>query len=230
MKSKEYYYTEGVNVYISKEHNFGTDAVLLAKFAKARAGQTVCDLCTGCGIVAVLMYRYYKAKKIYAVDISENAINLLNKTIAENPKKRLGFSLEAVCRDLKEFNLQKKTADVVTVNPPYFKKDSGKTRKGEQAAARHEELCDFGDIARTSAGILKFSGMIYLCHRPERLADVIYELRANGIEPKEVVFLSTSYKSSPWLFLMKGKKGGNSGMIVRHVTTRDFIEELKKRK
>ena len=43
---------------------FGTDSVLLSDFARAASGSTVVDLCTGNGIIPVLLSAKTKAKKI----------------------------------------------------------------------------------------------------------------------------------------------------------------------
>ena len=46
---------EGYSVCVSAEHRFGTDAFLLAEFSAPRRKDSVCDLCSGNGIVALLM-------------------------------------------------------------------------------------------------------------------------------------------------------------------------------
>ena len=40
-----------ISVYVNADHRFGTDAILLAGFASPKAGDVVCDLCTGCGVL-----------------------------------------------------------------------------------------------------------------------------------------------------------------------------------
>ena len=42
------------SIIVSKRHTFGTDAVLLASFAKPSIKQIACDLGTGCGIIPML--------------------------------------------------------------------------------------------------------------------------------------------------------------------------------
>ena len=44
-----------IEICVSKEHKFGTDAFLLADFAKPRHKDKVCDLGTGCGIIPMLI-------------------------------------------------------------------------------------------------------------------------------------------------------------------------------
>ena len=64
---------EGYYVCVSQEHRFGTDAFLLADFASPRRKDRVCDLCTGGGIVALLLSRNFHPEKIYAVELQKKA-------------------------------------------------------------------------------------------------------------------------------------------------------------
>ena len=67
---------EGKFLYVSSHHTFGTDAVLLKHFAKARKNDKAVDLGTGCGIIAFLMLRDGNCQEVYGVDISNEAIEL----------------------------------------------------------------------------------------------------------------------------------------------------------
>ena len=64
---------EGIEICISDEHRFGTDAFLLADFSSGRHKDICADLCTGSGIVALLLHKFYKPQKIYAVEIQKKA-------------------------------------------------------------------------------------------------------------------------------------------------------------
>jgi tRNA1(Val) A37 N6-methylase TrmN6 len=205
---------EKLKIYISKNHTFGSDAVLLGEFSSAKQTDSVCDLCTGCGIVAMLIQRDFQPKTIYAVDIQTEAIDLLNKSIVEN-----NLAIQTVNADLKtDFleNMNNKFS-LITCNPPYFKINSGKTSTSESdKIARFEIMCTITDICKTSDRLLKYGGRLCMCHRPERLADVITAMKINNIEPKRLDFVYNENANSPWLFLIEGKKGGNSGMKIFH--------------
>lgn len=204
-----------IKMYVSEDHRFGTDAFLLAYYAGIRSTSVVCDLCTGCGIIPLIFCKNSKPKLIYAVDIQEEAVALLQKTVGENHLENV---LKPICRDLRNITqdvITYESADVVTVNPPYMTGNSGFMKESEaQAIARHELMCTVEDVCAAAAKLLKFGGSLKMCHRPERLADVICAMRSNKIEPKSITFVFNNINEKPWLFLISGKKGANAGMIV----------------
>jgi tRNA1(Val) A37 N6-methylase TrmN6 len=204
----------GIEICVSDEHKFGTDAFLLASFASPRHKDKVCDLGTGCGIIPLLMQIKFDPAVIYGVDIQEQAIEQFKNTIEKNSLERL----IPVRADLKALGdtCPKGSFDVVTCNPPYKAANAGIESMGEaQRIARHEILCNIGDVCRTASGLLKFGGRLCLCNRPERLADVMCAMRENKIEPKTLRFVSKTASDAPWLFLIEGKLGGKPFMQVQ---------------
>ena len=203
----------GIKIYVSDDHRFGTDAFLLAGYAGVRPSHKVCDLCTGCGIIPLIMCRKNPPREIYGIEIMEEAVELFKKSVEEN---ELSQRVRPVCCDLKApTDIPKEYFDIVTVNPPYWKKGSGEERLSEtQAAARHEILCDINDVVNTAAKLLKYGGSLKMCQIPLRLADVICSMRENGIEPKSITPVVNRIGEKPWLFLISGKKGGKSGMEI----------------
>lgn len=207
-----------VDIYVSPEHKFGTDAFLLADFAQARQKDMVCDLGTGCGIIAVLIKIRKKSRLVYGVDIQEQAIEQLNATIENNQLD----GLIPVLGDLKELGdkIPKASFDIVTCNPPYKATNAGIESLGEaQRIARHEIMCNINDVCKTASGLLKFGGRLCLCNRPERLADVISAMKNNNIEPKKLRFVAKDHNSAPWLFLIEGRLGGKPFMQVMPTLT-----------
>lgn len=190
----------------SEHHRFGTDAVLLTEFSKYKPSDLVCDLGTGCGIIPLLMCSKNSPRKIYALDIQENAIEQVNLGI----QKSNVTNITPICADLKTLwdcsDFGKFT--LVTCNPPYYTVNSGfKSTLNSQMIARHEVLCTIDDVCKSANKLLKFGGRLCMCNRPERLADVISAMKNNGIEPKTLQFVSKNSYTAPWLFLIEGKKG-----------------------
>ncbi len=213
---REYKYEklgESCEICVSREHTFGTDAFLLADFAKARHKDIVCDLGTGCGIIAVLMKLRYEPKQVYGIDIQPQAIEQFKLTVERSSLEQT-FPLEMdLCKLTSDAPLDR--CDLVTCNPPY--KAAGAGMESELDAhriARHEILCNINDVCMAASRLLKFGGRFCVCNRPERLADVLCAMRENNIEPKTLRFVSKTENDAPWLFLAEGRKGGGAFMKV----------------
>ncbi len=203
-----------VKIVVSDSHPFGTDAILLADFANVKSGDTVCDLGTGCGIIPLIWCKNRKAKSIDAVDIQEKACKQLEKSIEIN-----GFSdkLRVHNADLREIKgvLPLGGYDVVTMNPPYKPIGTGiESLSKAEKIARHETECTLDDAVLAAKKLLRYGGRFCLCHRPERLCDILVGMRSGGIEPKRIRFVVQNHGKAPWLVLVEGRSGGKPHLAV----------------
>ena len=98
---------------------FGMDAVLLSGFAKAKPGDKVLDLCTGTGIIPILMEAKTPAEHFIALEIQEESADMARRSIQMNGQEN---KISVVTGDVKEASKLFASAsfDVVTVNPPYY--------------------------------------------------------------------------------------------------------------
>ena len=226
---------DGLNVCTSQWHRFGTDAVLLAEFSAYRRKERVCDLGTGCGIIPMLMQRKDTPQEVYGVDIQPEAIDQMRRGMAASTGIR--SRMHPVCADLKTLweGAPLGQLDLVTCNPPYKAYQAGlESQLTAQKIARHEVLCNIGDICLAAKKLLRFGGRLCICNRPERLADCIAAMRSQGIEPKRLQFVAKAADAAPWLFLLEGRSGGKPFLNVlplriiadgNAVTTRLTLEE-----
>ena len=104
-----------------------------------------------------------------------------------------------VCADLRTYRAGEGSFDVCACNPPYFTAGF-QSSDPARAAARHETDCTLEDVCRCGFRLLKDGGRLALCHRPERLAEVLAMLRANRLEPKRLAFVKNKPDAAPWLF------------------------------
>lgn len=213
METESYQLGEKIKMFVSDDHRFGTDAFLLAYYAGVKSNSVVCDLCTGCGIVPLILCKSEMPRLIYAVDIQKEAIDLLDMSIKENHLENV---IAPICEDLRDIKgIAPETIDMITVNPPYMSAGSGFERLSKaQAIARHEIMCNIDDVCRCASRLLIYGGVMKMCQHPDRLGDVICAMRANKIEPKSITFVHNSILERPWLFLISGKKGAKPGMVV----------------
>ena len=68
---------------------------------------------------------------------------------------------------------------------------------------------------KTAARALKFGGDFYLVHKPEKLAQLISQGSAAGLEAKELILLRHKEGGPIALILLKFKKGAKSGLILQ---------------
>ena len=163
---------------------FGIDSVLLSDFAKNIKKETiVVDLGTGTGILPILLSAKTQAKKIYGIEIQKDMAEMAKRSVLLN---HLEKKIEIIPQNIKEIAMEKASIDVIVTNPPYKKDDTGlKNENISKRIARHEIYANLEDFIQISFQLLKDKGEFYMVHRPERLADILYELRKNKIEPKK---------------------------------------------
>ena len=204
---------EGKFIYVSPHHTFGTDAVLLADFAKAKRNDKAVDLGTGCGIIAFLMLRDNNCESAFGVDISPEAIELAKKT-----KQEMNFhKFTPVLSDLKDLKGKVPFGcnTLVTCNPPYKANDTGiKNPDNIKSVARHEVECTLEDIIGVSARLLQTGGRLCMCQRPERLPEMMELMRKYKVEPKRLRLVCKCVGTSPWLVLLEGRRCGNPALTI----------------
>lgn len=202
-----------MSIVVSDSHTFGTDAVLLANFASIRRKDVACDMGTGCGIIPLIWCKGI-TKEIWALDIQPKAIGQLEKSLELNEIVGRINGVNCDLRNLKGV-LEFGKFDLVTMNPPYKPVGTGIESIGEaHRIARHEVCCNIDDAVQVASKLLKYGGRFCMCHRPERLCDIIVSMRQGGIEVKRVRFVVEKKGKQPWLVLVEGKRGSKSGVTI----------------
>lgn len=195
---------------------FGTDAVLLADYASKsiKKDSVVLDLCTGNGIVPLLLSQKSGASKIHGIEIQSDVAEMANRSVSLN---NLDEKIRITCGDLKvaESIFGKRTFDYITCNPPYKESGGGLTNKTDPTAvARHEILCNLEDVIRVSSILLKPLGKLCIIHRPERLADIMCLMREYKIEPKRLRFVHPSAERTATMILVEGSFCGGRKLFL----------------
>lgn len=202
-----------MRIVVSPSHTFGTDAILLANFASLKRKDIACDMGTGCGIIPLIWCKD-ETKEIYALDIQEKAISQLKKSLSIN---QIEGRIKAINCDLRQLKgvVEHGKFDLITMNPPYKPVGTGIESISEaERIARHEVTCTVEDACKTASLLLRYGGRFCMCHRPERLCDIIVSLRDNALECKRIRFVTEREGKAPWLVLVEGKRGGKSGVTV----------------
>ncbi len=191
---------------------FGQDAVLLSGFAKVRRGEKALDLCTGTGIIPILLEAKTMGEHFSAIEIQEVSADMALRSVRYN---NLESKIDIVHGDIRNiedyFKIQ--SFDVVTCNPPYMTKGTGALNDiSPKAVARHEIMCDINDVFNACGKMLKFGGRVYMVHRPERLCDIFVSARKYNIEPKVLRLVQPYVYKEPNLVLLELVKGGRPSL------------------
>lgn len=201
-----------ITVTVDDTHRFGTDAILLSHFAMPCGGDTVCELGTGCGAIALRLAAGSNPSAVHGVDIQPEAIALA-KIGAEHfpgmPKPTFAVGDWSNPREIAPAGSFRR----VVCNPPYFPPESGGVNPDLAVrTARHETVDTLNDVCAAASWLLGSGGRFFLCHRPERLTAVMAALTAHRLEPKRLQPVQKRSDTAPWLFLLEARKDGKPGL------------------
>ncbi len=196
------------------EFCFGCDAVLLASFARIKSRDNVCDLCSGNGVLPLLLAMKNHDCRITGVELQEHAADMAARSIAAS-----GFSdrVRMVNADINNcFDaVPKNSCTVVTCNPPYEAVSNQKqSPKEAKQLARHEIACTLDDVCRVAGLLLNSTGRFYMVHRPKRLAEICTCLTKYQLEPKRFQFVHPDKDHAATMVLIEAVKCGQSGAII----------------
>lgn len=183
----------------------GSDALALGEFATVRRGWRVCDLGTGSGALLLLLARRAPDLALSAVERDPLAAQTARDNLAQN-----SLTGTVVTGDLRDRLLPAGQFDLVVSNPPYFPVNAG----GSSGPERSEAFCTLDQLCAAAGYLVKNGGRFALCHRPERLTDLLCSLRSHDLEPKRLTLLSHSPKHAPSLLLVEAVKQGRPGVKV----------------
>ena len=181
----------------------GGDTLALGAFATVRPHWRVCDLGTGSGALLLLLSGREPALTLTGVELDSTAAQAAQNNLTAN-----GLVGQVLCCDLRSAPLPAGQFDLVISNPPYFAVDSG-TSGG---STRAEETCTLEELCASAARLVKNGGRFSLCHRPERLVDLLCALREHGLEPKRLKLLSHSSSHSPSTVRVEAVRQGKPGL------------------
>lgn len=197
-----------------KEFCFGTDAVLLAHFARAKASQRVLDLGTGTGILPLLMTALFAPRHIVGVEIQPPMAQMAERSVRYN---QLQEKIEILAGDYTQRETLSSLGqfDVVVCNPPYGKLGHGAHSENvPQALARFEICAQFPEICQAARQALVSMGRFYCIHQASRLPELLAALHDSTLTPKRLRFVYGSPHKTAGLVLIESIKGGRPNVKI----------------
>ncbi len=203
---KREWLSDRVSVLTDGAVTFGQDALALARFCAPDFADVACDLGTGSGVIPLLWAAENRLPRtVLAVEREAEPAALAARSVSENG---LSDRITVTCADWNALpEPLSGTFSLVSCNPPYFKRGSGKRSANPlRAAARTEESDDaLPRLCETAARLLAPAGRFCFCMRPAREGDVTAALDRARFECVTKTPL-VNEKGEAWLFLYCAKR------------------------
>jgi tRNA1Val (adenine37-N6)-methyltransferase len=195
-------------------YRYAIDAVLLASRPRPKPGDTLIDLGTGCGIIALIVAHRYPEARIHAVDIQPELVRFARQNVLTNGMSDRISVHEMDMRQLTPSMVDGPT-DWIISNPPYHRANSGRINpNGQKALARHEINIDLSQLTTVSRRLLRTGGRFCTIYPAERIADLICTLHDAGIEPKWLQIIHSRSGTEGKFVLLEAIKGSRPGLRV----------------
>lgn len=218
----------------SEMFSFSLDSVLLPHFVTINKNiDKILDI--GCGNAPIPMILSTRtSKKIIGVEIQKEVYDMALESVKIN---NLENQIDIVNADINDYykELDADSFDVITCNPPFFRyKNTSNINKSDyKTIARHEVKLNLSNVFNVAKNLLKNNGVIAIVHRPERLIDIITEMKNNNIEPKKIRFVYPKKNSEANILLIEGSKNGRPGIKVlpplySHLDNGEYTIDVKK--
>jgi len=211
--------------------NFSLDSVLLANFVTInKSDKSILDIGTGNAPIPLILTNRTNAK-ITGVEIQKESFELALESVEIN---KLENQIEIINDDINNFykNCESDSFDIITCNPPFFK-NVITNDSNYKLLARHEKTLNLEQILIIAKKLLKNNGVIALVNRPERMIDIITEMKNNNIEPKKIQLVYPFNGKNANILLIEGSKNGKPGLkilppLFAHNNDGSYTEEIKK--
>ena len=188
----------GFCVYTDEENKISTDSLLLADFAPI--AENACDLCSGCGIIALLLCKK-GIEPVTAVEINEDAAKLIELSAKES-----GANVSVERADANEFVKRKENLgaySLVTANPPYYKEGRSPDRRRNEI--RSELLITSDGLFSAARALLSADGVFCFCHLAQRYGELKEKLEKAGLYISREEFVRSKPEKEPYLVLIEAR-------------------------
>jgi tRNA1Val (adenine37-N6)-methyltransferase len=184
----------------------GTDGVLLGAWANPKSSNTILDIGTGTGVIALMMaQRSLKNCTIVAVELEPDAFNQALENVRQSPWPQ---KIQVHQSAIQDFTTDKKF-DLIISNPPYFQ-NSQKPPDEKRIQTRHTVTLSFQELIHAVVRLLDVNGkfnvilpyqeglsFIALANQNQLYCTRQWSFRTRKEKPIERWLLEFAFKASP---------------------------------
>ena len=196
-------------------HKVGTDGVLLGAWVHAENPDSILDIGTGSGLIALMLAQRFSQAKVTGVELH---IPSFNQALENASNSAFSNRVQIINADFlkSDFNIE---FDLIVSNPPFYK---GNTSTGitERDKARHEEHLPQKDFLKKAISILSPYGKLAVILPNEEGEHFEQEAKEQGLNLNRLtkVFGSPTSPAKRWLMEFSFNAGNK---VVGEITIRD---------
>ncbi len=209
---------------------FSADSVLLANLSKIGKEDSVIDLGTGSGVLAILVAVKKGAKSVLGIELDEKTADMASRSVKMNHLEEKISIKQGDVRDIKNL-VSAGEFDKAICNPPYFDSNDGTGNAGVKTFARKQQTCTIEDFVKAGAYSLKNGGDMFVIYKADRLVELMVSLHSNGLEPKHITYVYPKLSKGVDTVILSCKKGGKAGLTSSTLILMDeegkYTEKIK---
>ena len=193
-----------------KLYRFTSDSILLSRFARAKFKDNVADFCSGSGVVGFhFLCLNPQIQSLTLFEMQASLADMSRRTAELN-----GFECDIINCKLQDIGKEYDDKfSLILCNPPY-EKSGFENASYEKAVCRKEITLTLPEIADAAFKKLKFGGRLAILNRADRTAELLYILKARGLEPKRMQYVCGTAGAKPYLIMVEAVKGGKPDVEV----------------
>ncbi len=191
-----------------------SDAVLLASVIDeklVKKVKKVLDVGVGGGGVSICLLSRFKNINCLGIDVQDEMLSLARQSIFENDfGDRFSVVKEDILKPSKSF--KEMEFDLVITNPPYYK---GHTSPDKiKAKAHSEQGLELSEWIKMCVKRLRTGGTFAMVHKAERIDDIMFALRQNGMGKIETFLLYSKKGESANRVIVRAVKSSKSPAVI----------------
>ena len=209
-ESAETLFDDKIIIQNEELYRFTSDSILLSRFAKAKVGDVVADFCAGSGAVGF----HFLCLNPHISSLTLFELQPALADMARRTAEADGFTAKVIEGRVQDIGKEYDGAfSLILCNPPY-ERGGFENISYERAICRKEITITLPEIISVAAKKLKYGGRFAMVNRADRLAELFYTLKANGLEPKKMQFIKGNGNSLPYAVMAEGVKGGKPSLQI----------------
>jgi tRNA1Val (adenine37-N6)-methyltransferase len=155
----------------------GTDAVLLGAAVELEGVESILEIGTGCGVIALMLAQRSKAM-IEAIEIDVDSVNQAKHNVSQSLWED---RISVINSSLQDYGrIVKRRYDLIVSNPPYFSR-SLKSPSERKNISRHNDSLSFKDLVQCASELMQPEASLWVILPVKESAEFLEAAKKQGL-------------------------------------------------